>query len=103
MAQSSLYYLRFHVRPRDDRHGAYSGAFVNCWIDRPDMEAAQAAARVLIEEFGWVAVSVEDSAIVDGSHYQNASDGLRYYKQALTDKEVLVFHTYPTGEGPDAD
>lgn len=78
------------------------GAYVNCWIlgdgDRSDREAAEERATQLIEEYGWAVEALEEGAIVSGEDYPPGEEDREFYEQALIEREVLVFNTWPRGE-----
>src|SRR5262245_18269635 len=93
-----MYLLRYHAVPGNSCPNAanIAGAFVNCWIDRPTIEEAAAVAQGWIEQrCGWQNTSNEESKIVELQDYDKDSTGLPYYQQALIDKEVFAFHSYP--------
>lgn len=81
--------------PEHAKHGKYGGAYVSCWIEREDFVLAEAVACSLIAESGWKVIRVEETSMVDDSTYDEDDENRKYYEQALIDKEVLVFHTFP--------
>jgi hypothetical protein len=92
-----MYHFVFHASP-DVSHKestSFGGAYVNCWIDRPTSDEAEIVARQLIRNSGWVDERLEECREVIRSDYSNNQDGLVYFDQAVSDKEVLVFHRYP--------
>lgn len=72
----------------------FGGAQVNCWVALPEHEALSRAGR-LVEAYGWRVEAVEDSREVTRDDYPPGSSGLSHFEQALTDIEVVVFHTWP--------
>jgi hypothetical protein len=95
-----MYFFTFHAVP-DTQHpnsASIGGAFVNCWIDRATLAHAEAAARECIKDAGWRIDTLDDTQIVDRSNYDEASESLKYYEEAETDKQVFVFHIYPIGD-----
>jgi len=93
----SLFYFMFHAKPQETNPEAteHGGAYVNCWIDRPNLTEAERAARELIAQDGWVADKLDEARKVTSSYYGDNPEGRQYFDQALIDREVLVFHTYP--------
>ena len=72
----------------------FGGAHVNCWLALPESEALGRAAQ-LVEAYGWRVEVVDESREVTRDDYQPESSGLAHFEQALTDREVVVFHTWP--------
>ena len=72
----------------------FGGAHVNCWLALPEREALGRAAE-LVEAYGWRVEAVDESREVTRDDYQPDSSGLSHFEQALTDREVVVFHTWP--------
>lgn len=79
------------------------GAYVNCWILGDNRDAAEERATVLIEEYGWAVEELEEGAIVSGEDYPPGDEDRMFYEQALIEREVLVFNTWPRGEGDEED
>lgn len=79
------------------------GAYVNCWILDDDRHHAQKRAEELIREYGWAVEALEEGAIVTSSDYDRDDEDLVFYEQALVEREVLVFNTWPVGEGLEDD
>ena len=75
------------------------GAYVDCWIQSGDRDQAEERATDLIYDYGWSVDSLEDEAIVTATDYEDDSESRQYFEQSLTEGEVLVFHTWPAGEG----
>lgn len=76
-------------------HGRVGEAYVSCWIDRDEEEDAIAVARDLIISDGWEVVRIEEISTVTEANYDDDDEYRRYYEQAVTDKEVVVFHVCP--------
>src|SRR5438876_922177 len=81
--------------------GGESGAFVYCWIEADLTSDAERIACKRIEEEGWRIACIEKAIQVDPSYYEDDSEGLQYFNQALIDKEVLIFNIFPTKEQTD--
>ena len=74
------------------------GAYVECWIQSDDRDQAEERATDLIYDYGWAVESLEAEAIVTRADYEEDGENRQFYEQALTEGEVLVFHTWPPGE-----
>jgi hypothetical protein len=98
-----MFFFQFEATPRTDHPEGdeVAGAYVNCWIDRPTIEEAEHVARTMISEDCWIVGEPDEAHAVDRDYYANNPDGLQYFEQALIDKEVLVFHTFPIDELPE--
>ncbi len=79
------------------------GAYVNCWILGDDKAAAEQRATQLIEEYGWAVEALEEGAIVSSADYPPGEEDREFYEQALIEREVLVFNTWPRGEEDEED
>ena len=96
-----MFFLIFEVTPGpscpdcDD----VAGAFVSCWIDRASMEEAVRVARKDIREAGWIVGEFDEAYPVDDATYPEGSVGRPRFEQALLDREVYVYHTYPLVDG----
>ena len=77
-----------------DDFAKFGGAHVNCWLLLPEREALARAAR-LVEGDGWRVEHIDESREVARSDYAVDASGLSYFEQALVDREVVVFHTWP--------
>ena len=87
----------YHVKPSLDLENAgnIDGAYVSCWIKAISVTEADKIAQ---DEIGLGKGNVlewEDAYEIKKENYSNNSAGLEFYKQALIDKWVLRFHTYP--------
>ncbi len=90
-----MFLLTYHVKPTVDRQDnkGTSGAFVNCYIITDSLKTADKIARREIKEQNWDILEQEDAQTVDSESI--ADDKREYYNQALIDKTVFVFYTYP--------
>src|SRR4051794_17234044 len=75
-----------------DDFGKFGGAHVNCWVLLPERDATARAARV-VEGYGWRVERIDESREVVRSDYALDASGLAHFEQALSDQEVVVFHT----------
>ncbi|MGI8980716.1 MAG: hypothetical protein ACR2FY_15930 [Pirellulaceae bacterium] len=98
-----MYFVQFLATPRKNARTApeSAGAFVNCWIERPSLAEAINTARESVEAEGWIVDEPEMAHQVDAGHYSESDEGEQYFKQALIDKEVFVFHTFPDVDAND--
>ena len=96
----TMYCLSFLAVPTPDAKEFYEagGAYVSCWILNGDRSAAEQRARDLIEEYGWSVEGLEEGAVVTAADYGPDDDDRQFYEQALVEKEVLVFSTWPRGD-----
>ncbi len=99
-----MYFLRLKAVPKAGTPAAkaFGGAFVNCWVDRPGLDKAEAAVRKIVVEQGWEVKEVLTAHAVARTAFEGSSDGVKYYDQAKVDKQVLVFHRWPIGETGEA-
>ena len=74
----------------------FGGAHVNCWLSLPEREALKRAAQV-VEMYGWRIDMVDDSYEAMLSDYPPDTPGFRYFEQAVTHGEIVVFHAWPKG------
>ena len=61
----------------------------------PDRFQAESRARELIGEYGWQVEALEEGAIVTSESYDEDEEDREFFEQALVEKEVLVFNTWP--------
>ena len=90
-----MYFFTFLGRPRSTEQKEVSGAYINCWIDLQNISDAKILAEQKILEHDWEILKMEDGYIIDRADYNYKKEGLQYFEEALIDKWVLVFHTYP--------
>ena len=91
-----MYFLIYEAVPKKgiSAYDKYAGAHVTCWINVKKIETARQKAVAMIQEQGWkIRKQVEEHILT--REVAEQSTGLRYYKQALIDTEVLVFVTHP--------
>ena len=94
-----MYLLTYHVLPSAEHPetNELGGAYVNCFIERKDLLSAEQTARQLVENERWEIDKLDNSQLLE-SENDVGDEKLEYYRQALIDKEVLVFHSYPINE-----
>jgi hypothetical protein len=94
-----MWFIQFEATARHTAAlESVGGAFVNCWIDRPSIQSAISAARQMIEAAGWIVGDPDETYAVDVDSYALDHPNRQYFEQALVDREVIVFHTYPESE-----
>jgi hypothetical protein len=100
-----MYLFTFLAVPTPDAKEFHEagGAYVNCWIQSDDRHRAEERATELIEEYGWAVEALEEGAIVSGEDYPPGEEDREFYEQALIEREVLVFNTWPRGEEDETD
>ena len=94
-----MYLLTFHTKPLPS-HPEFDetgGAYVNCYIVAEDLEAANKIASEEITANNWRILELDESTIIKSAEDVDP-EKLEYYEQALIDKEVFVFYTYPLNE-----
>ena len=96
-----MVYARIEAFPNKTcpEYERFGGALVNCWILRDDIEEAVSIARRMIAERGWHSKVLEEARFCSRDEFPAGSR--EYFDQALTDDEVLVYHTYPKDEMED--
>jgi hypothetical protein len=101
----TMFFFTFLAVPTPDakEYLDAGGAYVNCWIQSNDRHAAESRARKLIEEYGWSVEALEEGAIVTGESYDEDEEDREFFEQALVEREVLVFNTWPPGEEDEED
>jgi len=100
----AMYFFTFRASPTSEakEFQKAGGAYVNCWIDNASREEAEERASDLIFDYGWSVDSLEAEAVVTAEDYDEGDEDREFYQQALVDGEVLVFTTWPYGEGEPA-
>jgi len=105
MPAMAMHFLTFLAVPTPDAQEYHDsgGAYVNCWILGDLREDAERRATELIEEYGWSVEALEGATTVSGTDYGPDDEDREFYEQALVEKEVLVFNTWPPGEEDEED
>ena len=92
----TMFLLTYHGRPNKKyKGGPIGGAYINCYVKTTNIVKADKIATTEIKKLNWDIVEKTETKKVTKSSFDKGSDGLEYYEQALIDKEVFVFHTYP--------
>lgn len=99
----AIYFFTFRASPTPDakEFETSGGAYVNCWIRNDDADQAEERASELIYEYGWSVDSLEEAVAVTSADYVDDEENREFYEQSLVEGEVLVFTTWPRGEGDD--
>ena len=96
MLGNRMFFITYHAEPNTGiQNSEIGGAYINCWIEAESIDQAEQMARTKIEEENWTILDKEEAYEIQRSDYLENSNGLNYFDQALVDKLVLVFHTYP--------
>jgi hypothetical protein len=92
-----MFFLRYSIVPTESHPGfaVLGEGLVNCWINRPTLTTADRAARADIKRSGWEVLERETAEEVTEDDYDDEDGWREYYRQALTDREVFVYHTSP--------
>lgn len=79
-----------------EHYEMYGGAYINCYIEADNIYEGLKKAEQEIKDSDWIDLEFQDAMVADPVNLD--SDKIQYYEQALIDKEVLVFHCYPSNE-----
>jgi len=92
-----LYIIRFCARPDPNslNFEEFGGAFINAFIDAPTESDAIAIAQYKILKSGWIIESVDEISFQCRDDYADDDEGLKYFEQALIEKEIIVEFTWP--------
>lgn len=75
-----------------------AGAYISGYIEAGGIETAMVIVKDKIAELGWEINEFEKATILRQEDFDESPEGLEYYEQALSDKEVYVIHTYPNDD-----
>lgn len=91
-----MFMIRLHATPSQESpdHGQCGGAYINCWIVAGSFEEATQRAQRDVRGFGWQPESVERAVRITREECDNER-ARELFDQAMIDKEVYEFHTYP--------
>jgi hypothetical protein len=70
------------------------GAYVNCYVQFKDYDAAEKLAKLLLRERGWIPKRVTDAWVIRQSRLKTKKEK-QYYSEALKYGYSLVFHMWP--------
>ncbi|HKQ49510.1 MAG TPA: hypothetical protein VJZ71_15670 [Phycisphaerae bacterium] len=98
-----IFFLQFEATPtrQHPETNDVAGTIADCWIDADSLDMAKEKAQELIRADGWIVGDPEYALADDRDSYEADSPHLQYYEQALIDKDVIVYHTYPVTEEPE--
>lgn len=98
-----LFTFRSRINPKSKearKRSDVGGAYVNCWINFKDFEAAEKLAKLLIREQGWIPeIKTRESRVRRNSLKKKKEK--QYYAEAIKYGYSLVFHLWPK-DAPDA-
>lgn len=98
-----LFTFRSKINPKSKEARLRSdvgGAYVNCWINFKDFQAAEKLAKLLIREQGWIPeIKTRESRIQ--KRLLKKKKEKQYYAEAIKYGYSLVFHLWPK-DAPDA-
>ena len=86
----------YHCVPTKDNEEIpeIKGAYITCWVESENLNAAVAITRETLANLSWEIVSLEEGHVVTACDYAGKSEGKEFFEQALIDKEVYNIHTY---------
>lgn len=92
-----MFLITYHIKPKplNPEFNKIGGAYVNCYIEADNFEEADLIARGEVENNNWDIYEYDSSKIVTQKDYIDNDENREYFEQALIDKEVFVFFTYP--------
>jgi hypothetical protein len=96
----AIHFLTYHAKPTEanEESSELGGAYINCYIEATNIEEAEKIAKPMISGLNWQIIDVEEAYELNREDINESSEGLKYFEQALVDKEVYVLHTYPAEE-----
>jgi hypothetical protein len=92
-----MFYITYHAKPNKTSkdYDNLGGAHINCWIEEKSSKNADLIARREIEFIDWSVKSIDEIVEVNIDSYTENDSKKEFFEQALIDKIVLLFHTYP--------
>ena len=106
-----LFLLTLEGKPTadSDDFGEAAGAFISCWIDRDDLQAAAGKALDMILADGWVPTRMDGWEMVTRQTYveRNPEDAdpedgdldyLELVEEAFKEGGAIVFHAWKAGD-----
>lgn len=103
-AEMFLFTFRSRLNPKSkevNRLTDVGGAYINCWINFKDFEAAEKLARILIREQGWIPETRTDESRIHKKSLRTKKQK-QYYSEAIKYGYTLVIHMWPK-DAPDAE
>lgn len=93
-----IFLITYHAVPTEkvEQFETYTGAYVNCYIEAYNIYEGLKKAEQKIKNSDWFDLDFQDAVVANPGDLD--SEKIEYYKQALIDKEVLVFHCYTINE-----
>jgi hypothetical protein len=73
----------------------FGGAYINCWVKGNNETVAYNNAKNYINEEGWKIISIEEKFIAQRSQYEDDSESLECFEQAVSIGIGALFHTWP--------
>jgi len=96
--------IRSRIKPTSkaaERFPDIGGAYVSCYIQFKDYDAAKKLAKLLIREQGWIPEKRTDAWVLRKSELKTKKEK-QYYSEALKYGYSLVFNMWPK-DADDAD
>lgn len=96
--------IRSRIKPNSEAAKKFpdvGGAYVNCYIQFKDYDAAEKLAKLLIREQGWIPEKLTEAWELRKSRLKTKKEK-QYYAEALKYGYSLVFHMWPK-DAEDAD
>jgi len=93
-----VYFLVYHVKPSLDKTKSIKvgGAYVSCWVNAiNEVEAMKIAENEIALNY-WIILTLDECYKAEIDNYLVGSNQREHYEQAIIDKWLLIFHTYPT-------
>jgi hypothetical protein len=92
-----LFTIRSRINPKSkvsEEFREFGGAYVNCYIQFKDFEAAEKLAKLLIKEQGWIPEMRTDAWQIQKKELRTKKDK-QYYSEAIKYGYSLVFNMWP--------
>jgi len=93
----SIYYLMMEAKPLPDNEECkeLGGAFINCWVNSGDETSAMNKVTEYVSTEGWQIINIEDFFVVTREMYQEESELLDCFDQAVNCGIGAIFYTWP--------
>jgi hypothetical protein len=91
-----MYFLVYHVKPLPGSNNRQDigAAYVSCWIEATTEQKAKKIAITQIKAVKWEVLEIDECYEINKKNLDRPGQ-IESYNQALIDKWVLRFHTYP--------